>query len=81
MVLQVAAILSHSQIISLPAEDAADELRGATADEKDLRLVHNLAQFCHCCAQGKIGSGFDVAAAVYGSMEYVRFSPEVRRVG
>ena len=41
----------------------------------DLDLVHNLAQFCHCIAQGsavayhlgKIGSGFDVSAAVYGS--------------
>ncbi|KAJ1971778.1 phosphomevalonate kinase [Dimargaris xerosporica] len=37
--------------------------------------VHNVAQFCHCLAQGKIGSGFDVSAAVYGSHVYQRFSP------
>jgi len=39
--------------------------------------VHNLAQAAHCTAQGKIGSGFDVAAAVYGSCIYRRFSPNV----
>ena len=39
--------------------------------------LHNLAQIAHCVAQGKIGSGFDVAAAVYGSCIYRRFSPEI----
>lgn len=39
--------------------------------------LHNLAQAAHCAAQGKIGSGFDVAAAVYGSCNYRRFSPQV----
>ena len=39
--------------------------------------IHNLAQAAHCTAQGKIGSGFDVAAAVYGSCIYRRFSPSV----
>jgi len=29
----------------------------------------------HCAAQGKVGSGFDVAAAVYGSCIYRRFDP------
>ncbi|RPB19428.1 Phosphomevalonate kinase [Terfezia boudieri ATCC MYA-4762] len=43
--------------------------------EKNLKLVHNLAQASHCAAQGKIGSGFDVAAAVFGSCVYHRFSP------
>lgn len=37
--------------------------------------LHNLAQTAHCRAQGKIGSGFDVAAAVYGGCLYRRFSP------
>lgn len=41
------------------------------------RTLHNLAQAAHCAAQGKVGSGFDVAAAVYGSCRYTRFSPEV----
>lgn len=40
-------------------------------------LVHALAQFCHCLAQGKIGSGFDVSSAVYGSQIYRRFQPEI----
>lgn len=39
--------------------------------------VHNLAQAAHCAAQGKVGSGFDVAAAVYGSCMYRRFSPSI----
>eukprot|EP01119_Soliformovum_irregulare_P007207 TRINITY_DN195_c1_g1_i1.p1 TRINITY_DN195_c1_g1~~TRINITY_DN195_c1_g1_i1.p1 ORF type:complete len:525 (-),score=77.57 TRINITY_DN195_c1_g1_i1:66-1640(-) len=43
----------------------------------DLRIVHNLAQICHCAAQGKIGSGFDVSSAVYGSQIYTRFSPDI----
>lgn len=45
------------------------------SSEKTMKLVHNLAQASHCAAQGKIGSGFDVAAAVFGSCVYHRFSP------
>lgn len=40
--------------------------------ELDTR-AHNLAQICHCHAQGKVGSGFDVSSAVYGSHVYERF--------
>lgn len=43
------------------------------------RLAHNLAQYVHCLAQGKVGSGFDVSAAVFGSHLYTRFEPEVLR--
>jgi phosphomevalonate kinase len=44
--------------------------------------IHNLAQAAHCSAQGKIGSGFDVAAAVYGSCVYRRFDPAIlKRIG
>ncbi|KPI39162.1 putative phosphomevalonate kinase [Cyphellophora attinorum] len=39
--------------------------------------IHNLAQAAHSAAQGKVGSGFDVAAAVFGSCLYRRFSPAV----
>jgi phosphomevalonate kinase len=38
-----------------------------------LDRVHNLAQICHCHAQGKVGSGFDVSAAVFGSHVYTKF--------
>ena len=41
------------------------------------RHLHNLAQAAHCAAQGKVGSGFDVASAVYGSCLYRRFSPDI----
>ncbi|KAI0470329.1 ribosomal protein S5 domain 2-type protein [Xylaria cf. heliscus] len=41
------------------------------------RTLHNLAQAAHCAAQGKVGSGFDIAAAVYGSCRYRRFSPSI----
>jgi phosphomevalonate kinase len=44
------------------------------------QTLHNLAQAAHCAAQGKIGSGFDVAAAVYGSCTYRRFSPGILNV-
>ncbi|KAJ3072410.1 phosphomevalonate kinase [Rhizoclosmatium hyalinum] len=42
-----------------------------------LRIAHNTSQFIHCLAQGKIGSGFDVSSAVYGSHTYTRFTPSV----
>ncbi|KAK6499750.1 phosphomevalonate kinase [Arthrobotrys musiformis] len=43
----------------------------------DSHLFHNLAQAAHCAAQGKVGSGFDVAAATYGSCIYRRFPPSL----
>jgi phosphomevalonate kinase len=43
------------------------------ADTRSKSTVHNLAQLAHAVAQGKIGSGFDVSAAVYGSQVYQRF--------
>lgn len=38
-----------------------------------MKRIHNLAQLAHCAAQKKIGSGFDVASAVCGSIIYSRF--------
>ncbi|KAH7923401.1 Phosphomevalonate kinase [Leucogyrophana mollusca] len=49
----------------------------AETGSADRRLAHNAAQFVHCLAQGKVGSGFDVAAAVFGSQLYTRFDPAV----
>ncbi|KAG0258790.1 phosphomevalonate kinase [Actinomortierella ambigua] len=43
----------------------------------DLQYIHNIAQYIHCFAQGKVGSGFDVSSAVYGSHQYLRFSPSL----
>lgn len=42
-----------------------------------LEAIHRLSQYAHCRAQGKVGSGFDVAAAVYGSHLYQRFTPSL----
>jgi len=47
-----------------------------TTDTSRKRL-HNLSQGAHCAAQGKVGSGFDVASAVFGSCLYKRFSPSL----
>lgn len=63
----VAALLTYylpNEIISLNSETGKAR-------------VHNLAQAAHCAAQGKVGSGFDVAAAVYGSCMYRRFSSSI----
>ncbi|KAK3203631.1 hypothetical protein GRF29_106g111039 [Pseudopithomyces chartarum] len=62
-----AALLSYylpSSVFSLESEDGK-------------RVLHNLAQVAHCAAQGKVGSGFDVASAVYGSCVYRRFTPSL----
>lgn len=45
--------------------------------EEGQRVLHNLAQASHSHAQGKVGSGFDIASAVYGSCLYKRFSPSL----
>ncbi|ODQ63466.1 phosphomevalonate kinase [Nadsonia fulvescens var. elongata DSM 6958] len=42
-------------------------------DLKVKSVIHNLSQLAHCTAQKKIGSGFDVASAVCGSIVYKRF--------
>lgn len=54
---------------------SADEFSLDTDSGKE--RLHNLAQAAHCAAQGKVGSGFDVASAVYGSCLYRRFSPSL----
>ena len=62
-----AAVLTHylpSSVFSIANRDGKARL-------------HNLAQAAHCAAQGKVGSGFDVAAAVYGSCLYRRFTPSI----
>lgn len=71
----VAGILEYLGGVKLPihSDGQADILDGAW----NLDLVHSVAQAAHCAAQGKVGSGFDVSAAVYGSQRYIRFSPSV----
>ena len=42
-----------------------------------LTSICRLAHIAHSIAQGKIGSGFDISAATYGSHTYKRFSPSI----
>ncbi|KAG8382098.1 hypothetical protein BUALT_Bualt05G0041100 [Buddleja alternifolia] len=71
----VAALLRYLGVVNLPSESNGP-LDGNEVSE-GLDVVHIIAQTAHCIAQGKIGSGFDVSSAVYGSQRYIRFSPEV----
>lgn len=50
---------------------------GSQPVKYDSEIVHKLAQTAHSIATGKIGSGFDIAAATYGSIIYTRYSPEI----
>lgn len=69
----VAALLHYLGVVKLSSPKDYHERK----DTADLDLVHKIAQTAHCIAQGKVGSGFDVSSAVYGSQRYVRFSPEL----
>lgn len=69
------AALVTSLTASLLAHYLPKDLFDVQSDQGK-RTLHNLAQAAHCAAQGKVGSGFDVATAVYGSCRYRRFSPE-----
>jgi phosphomevalonate kinase len=75
----VGAMLHFFRVVNL--RDDFRELRhdvhsahvNPAADTRSKSTVHNLSQLAHAVAQGKIGSGFDVSAAVYGSQIYQRF--------
>lgn len=71
------AALTTALVGSLLAFFGAASFPAGNASPAHLSLLHNLAQVCHAIAQGKVGSGFDVAAAVYGSHKYIRFNPSV----
>ncbi|GKT59431.1 phosphomevalonate kinase [Colletotrichum tofieldiae] len=71
---------SAALVTSLTAALLTHHLPPALFDltsEAGKHTLHNLAQAAHCAAQGKVGSGFDVAAAVFGSCKYRRFSPSL----
>lgn len=63
----VASVMAFFDVLEVPRLDS----RVANCEQMD--WFHNVAQLCHCLAQGKIGSGFDISAAVYGSQCFVRF--------
>lgn len=86
----VAAMFKHFGALDEPVAAESAAAAAASADASSaasaflalpvssrLSLAHNLAQLIHCSAQGKVGSGFDVATAFHGSQTYRRFTPAV----
>ena len=71
----VGGLLQFFGVVSLPSTSEASKEETNYSDR--LRISHNLAQICHCYSQGKVGSGFDVSSAVYGSHVYTRFSKDI----
>eukprot|EP01116_Phalansterium_solitarium_P013530 TRINITY_DN30914_c0_g1_i1.p1 TRINITY_DN30914_c0_g1~~TRINITY_DN30914_c0_g1_i1.p1 ORF type:complete len:521 (-),score=114.11 TRINITY_DN30914_c0_g1_i1:1227-2600(-) len=70
--------LTAALLVYLGAVDCAQLGASGGADSRSGRaLVHNVSQAAHCAAQGKLGSGFDVSAAAFGSQQYRRFSPSI----
>ncbi|KAJ1334877.1 phosphomevalonate kinase [Batrachochytrium salamandrivorans] len=77
----VASLLAHFGLVYLSKDGLNSNDISTTADDRleatPLSMLYNLAQTCHCVAQGKVGSGFDISAAVIGTHGYRRFSPEI----
>ena len=74
----IASLLTHTlprHTFTLPQTSQAQTDR--TTPSRSKAVLHNLSQTAHSTAQGKIGSGFDIASAVYGSCTYRRFSPSI----
>ncbi|KAF9913652.1 phosphomevalonate kinase [Lobosporangium transversale] len=74
------AALITSLVSAIFIHFGACKMQGPESTELSVnstKLLHNTAQFVHCLAQGKVGSGFDVSSAVWGSHTYRRFSPEI----
>ncbi len=45
--------------------------------EENVQTIHHIAQYVHARVQGKVGSGFDVAASCVGACTYSRYSPHI----
>ncbi|MEM3227738.1 MAG: hypothetical protein QXK65_02210 [Candidatus Micrarchaeaceae archaeon] len=67
--------LGSSAAVTVAAIGALMEHFGLEFNKDD--ALHKLAQISHSVATGKIGSGFDIASAVYGDIIYSRYSPEI----
>jgi len=65
--------------LTLPTPAEADSYHHDTTSSqpKSLGIIHSVAQYAHCLAQGKVGSGFDISSSVFGTHIYKRFSPSL----
>jgi phosphomevalonate kinase len=70
------AFSSASSVPSPSPPSLATTSSSKLSPSDELKLIHNIAQYTHCLAQGKVGSGFDVSSAVFGSQIYHKFSPD-----
>ncbi|MFX1250071.1 MAG: phosphomevalonate kinase [Promethearchaeota archaeon] len=65
----IAALLKLHEVLSLTDED--------TAKLKEKEIIFKLGIIAHYLGQGKLGSGFDVAASTFGgALVYKRFDPQ-----
>ena len=67
--------LGSSAAVAVSATDAILSALGHADAGK--HMVHKLAQISHSIATGKVGSGFDIAAATFGSIVYSRYNPSI----
>ena len=78
----ITSLLGYFGALGDGGTTTAENLRPKTPVAKSLTnrnlgVIHNLTQIAHSLSQGKIGSGFDVSSAVYGSHIYTRFNEEI----
>ena len=66
--------LGSSAALTVAAVAATLKAMGVAANRDK---VHKLAQIAHSLSTGKVGSGFDIAAASFGSIVYSRYSPDL----
>jgi hypothetical protein len=70
------AVLLCAGAVQLDSPAGAESpLRETLPAPASRALIHTVAQVAHGLAQGKVGSGFDVCSAAYGSIEYTRVPP------
>jgi phosphomevalonate kinase len=69
-----AATATTTDILAKGEDDNNDDAKN---NDTSTNIIHNLAQICHCHAQGKVGSGFDVSSACHGSHVYQRFPASI----
>ena len=67
--------LGSSAAVTVASIGAVLRFYALGTEEDD--ALHKLAQIAHSIATGKVGSGFDIAAAVHGSIIYTRYSPNI----
>jgi phosphomevalonate kinase len=67
--------LGSSAAVTVASAAAVLKAYGVNASQDD--ALHKIAQIAHSIATGKVGSGFDIAAAAHGTILYTRYSPDL----